>query len=55
MARLKPTSLAAFQDIKGIGSTKLNTLCPAFRDAIVAYELKSGLTAPEDVYDVAFI
>lgn len=37
MARQKPTSLAAFRNVKGVGETKLNDLCPHFLDVILAF------------------
>lgn len=37
MAKLKPTSLSAFRHIKGVGETKLETLCPRFKDEIQQY------------------
>ncbi len=34
MARLKPLTLAEFRHIKGVGETKLKTLCPQFLEEI---------------------
>lgn len=37
MARRIPTSLVEFRQIKGVGETKLHTLCPRFLDVILDY------------------
>lgn len=38
MARVKPTSIDAFRDIKGVGEQKLTTYCPRFLEVILNYQ-----------------
>ena len=47
MARVRPTSVAAFRAVKGVGERKAEEFGPAFTEAIAAYCAERGLSVDE--------